>query len=149
MIFEEQGQWCKGFYCKKQFHRHTLLCTQGSPIPVHAIPPTNTVDEFTRDIISREDMFLRRNFTMLEGAIDRVPPESSTSLKHGVTNGLCYVLKNSATILMASYLGEDNDAKAAEVQNSVHYLELNRVAVFADAVYAINKSRQERLRMPE
>ena len=50
---------------------------------------------------------------------------------------------------MASYLGEDNDAKAAEVQTFVHYLELNRDAVFADAVYAINKSRQERLRMPE
>ena len=59
------------------------------------------------------------------------------------------VLKNSATILMASYLGEDNDGKAVEVQNVVHYLELNRDTVFGDAVYAINKSRQERLRMPE
>ena len=100
--------------------------------------------------LTEKDMFLRRNFAELEGAIDRVTlSESSTSPKHGVKSGWFYLLKHSATILMASYLGEDNDAKAAEVQHFVHYLELNRDAVFADAVYAINKSRQERLRMPE
>jgi len=39
----------------------------------------------------------------------------------------------SATILMSSYQGEDKDTKAAEIQNFIHYLELNQHAVFADA----------------
>ena len=50
---------------------------------------------------------------------------------------------------MSSYLGEGDDNKAAEVEKFIHYLELNRDTVFADAVDAIDKSRQERLRMPE
>ncbi|KAI0216438.1 hypothetical protein LSAT2_031538, partial [Lamellibrachia satsuma] len=37
----------------------------------------------------------------------------------------------------------------AKIQKFIHYLDLNRDNIFADAVYAINKSRQERLRMPE
>ena len=64
-------------------------------------------------------------------------------------NGLYYLLKNSATIVMSSYLGEGDDNNVAEVEKFIHYLELNRETVFADAVYAINKSRRERLRMPE
>ena len=97
-----------------------------------------------------EDMFLWRNFAKLEGAIERVTiSEHSSSLKHGLKNGLYYLLENSTIILMSSYVGKDNDEKAAEIQHFVHFLELNHDAVFTDTVYAINKSRKERLRMPE
>ena len=50
---------------------------------------------------------------------------------------------------MANYLGSGDDKKATEVQKFIHYLDLNRDPIFADAVYAVNKSRQERLRTPE
>ena len=99
--------------------------------------------------ISAKDMFVRTNFNVLEVAIEQVTLTESSVLKHGVKNGLYYLLKNSATIVMSSYLGEGDDNKAAEVEKFIHYLELNRDTVFADAVYAINKSRQERLRMSE
>ena len=99
--------------------------------------------------ISAKDMFVRTNFNFLEVAIERVTTAESSALKHGVKNGLYYLLKNSATIVMSSYLGDGDDNNAAEVEKFIHYLELNRDTVFADAVYAINKSRQERLRMPE
>ena len=99
--------------------------------------------------ISAKDMFVRTNFNVLEVAIEQVTLTESSVLKHGVKNGLYYLLKNSANIVMSSYLGVGDDNQAAEVEKFIHYLELNRDTVFADAVYAINKSRQERLRMPE
>ena len=99
--------------------------------------------------MSAKDMFIRMNFNVLEVAIEQVTTAESSALKRGVKNGLYYLLKNSATIVMSSYLGEGDDNNAAEVEKFIHYLELNRDTMFVDAVYAINKSRQERLRMPE
>ena len=99
--------------------------------------------------ISAKDMFVRTNFNVLAVAIEQVTTAESSVLKHGVKNGLYYLLKNSAIIVMSSYLGEGDDNNAAEVEKFIHYLELNRDTVFADAVYAINKSRQEQLRMSE
>ena len=214
---------CKGFYSKKQFHKHKEICRPNtsddtlSSVPVDAFKSMKTIeDEFTTEIlakfhneeigkvcrsdptivligrrrfqrnrgkvdklmeikkstmtemrllsklliafseentathVSAEDMFIRTNFGFLEAAIEKVTTaDGKSTLKHGVKNGLYYLLKNSATIVMASYLGSGDDNKAAEVQKFIHYLDLNRDNIFADAVYAINKSRQERLRMPE
>ena len=72
--------------------------------------------------------------------------DGTSTLKHGVKNGLYYLLKNSATIIMASHLGSGDDSKAAEVKKFIHYLDLNRDTIFEDAVYAINKSRQEQIK---
>ena len=95
-------------------------------------------------------MFIRTNFGVLEAAIEKVTTADGTStLKHGVKNGLYYLLTNSATIVMASHLSPGDDNKTAEVQQFIHYLDLNQDTIFADDVYAINRSRQERLRMPE
>ena len=99
--------------------------------------------------MSAKDMFVRTNFNVLEVAIEQVTTAESSALKHGVKNGLYYLLKNWATIVKSSYLGEGDDNNASEVEKFIHYLELNRDTAFADAVYAINKSQQERLRMPE
>ena len=99
--------------------------------------------------MSAKDMFIRTNFNVLEVAIEQVTTAESSALKRGVKNGLYYLLKNSATIVMSSYLGVGDDNNAAEVEKFIHYLELNRDTMFVDAVYAINKSQQERLRMPE
>ena len=95
-------------------------------------------------------MFIWKNFSVLEAAIEKMKTaDGKSTLKHGVKNGLYYLLKNSATIVLASHLGSGDDNKAAEVHKFIHYLDLSRDTIFADAVYAINKSRQERLRMPE
>ena len=107
-------------------------------------------EENTAANVSAEDMFIRTNFAVLEAAIEKETTANGTSiLKHGVKNGLYYLLQHSATIVMAHHLGSGNDKKAAEVQKFIHYLDLNRDTIFADAVYAVNKSRQDRLRIPE
>ena len=63
-------------------------------------------EENTATNVSAEDMFIRTNFGFLEAAIEKVTTTDGTStLKHGVKNGLYYLLKNSATIVMASHMG--------------------------------------------
>ena len=106
-------------------------------------------EEETAENVSAEDMFIRTIVGVFEAAIEKVTTADGTStLEHGVKNGF-YLLKNSATIVMASHLGSGDANNAAEVQKCIHYLDLNRDTIFADAAYAINRSRQERLRMPE
>ena len=69
----------------------------------------------------------RKHFSVLEAAIEKVTTADCTStLKHGANNGLYYLLKNSATIVMASHLGSGDDNKAAEEQKFIHHLDLTR-----------------------
>ncbi|KAI0232453.1 hypothetical protein LSAT2_017229, partial [Lamellibrachia satsuma] len=106
-------------------------------------------EEETAENVSAEYMFIRTIVGVFEAAIEKVTTADGTStLKHGVKTGFYYLLKNSATIVMASHLGSGDANNAADVQKYIHYLDLNRDTIFADAVYAINRSRQERLRMP-
>ena len=99
-------------------------------------------EENTAANASAENMFIRTNFAVLEAAIEKVTTANGTStLKHRVKNGLYYLLQNSATIVMANHLGSGDDKNAAEIHKFIHYLDLNRDSIFADVVYAVNKSR--------
>ncbi|XP_048247628.1 uncharacterized protein LOC124124735 isoform X1 [Haliotis rufescens] len=95
-----------------------------------------------------EDMFRRRNFTILEQAVEEVTTTEGR-LKYGLKNSLFYLLRQSANLLMLRSFGEEEDAKASEIEKFIHLLDLNQNILFGDAAYSINRSRQERLRMPE
>ena len=94
------------------------------------------------------EMFQRTNFLKLEAAVEEITVEDGT-LKHGLKNKLYYLLKNSCLILEGHFLSMDDEASARCMGDFRTLLSLNQNSVFADAAYAINKSRQEKLRAPE
>ena len=51
-------------------------------------------------------MEIKKSVIVLEVAIEQVTTAESSALKHAVKNGLYYLLKNTATTVMSSYLGE-------------------------------------------
>ena len=95
-----------------------------------------------------EDMFVRSNLRMLEAAIEKCTESVDTGEKSGLKIALYYLLKKAAKILKASYLMDDEDDKAAEIDKFVHVLALNENILFGSAVYALNQRRQTRLRRP-
>jgi len=95
-----------------------------------------------------EDMFVRSNFRMLEAAIEKCTESVDTGEKSGLKIALYYLLKKAAKNLKASYLMDDEDDKAAEIDKFVHVLALNENILFGSAVYALNQRRQTQLRRP-
>ena len=97
---------------------------------------------------SAEDMFLRKNFSTLEKAIEIVTKEDD-HLKHGMKNHLYYLILNAHNIIVSHHLSLDNDKRAEEIEKFKRVFTLNKSSIFGDAIYAINMTRQEKLRMPE
>lgn len=73
---------------------------------------------------------------------------STDDLKHGLKTALYYLLKKTSKLIKGSYLIDDEDKKAEEIDRFVEVLELNHDYLFGDAVYAVNKARNEKLRKP-
>lgn len=96
-----------------------------------------------------EDMFLRQSFTSLETAIDVVTKDDTENLKYGVKHHIQYLLLTVHDILVGHLYGMGKDEKASEMEKWKKLFELNKTLIFGDSTYAINISRQERLRMPE
>lgn len=95
-----------------------------------------------------EDIFVRKNFSALEKAIDIVTKEDE-HLKHGMKQHLYYLILDAHEIIVSHHLSLDNDDRAEEIEKFKKVFTLNKAALFGDAIYAINMSRQEKLRMPE
>ena len=96
-----------------------------------------------------EDMLVRSNFRLLDQAIESCTDVNDEGEeKAGLKVALFYLLKKTAKILKATYLMNDDDDKAAEIDKFVHVLALNENVLFGSAVYALNQRRQTRLRRP-
>lgn len=52
-------------------------------------------------------------------------------------------------ILKGTYLINDQDAMADAVDKFMHVFEMNHNFIFGDAIYAMQKNRNEKLRRPE
>ena len=97
-------------------------------------------------------MLIRSNFYALEEAISRrtVEGENETDgLKAGLKMAYYYLLKKMAKIVKASYLVQNEDSKAQEVDKFTEVLSLNHNILFGDALYKINNTRQTKLRRPD
>lgn len=95
-----------------------------------------------------EDMFQNKHFDILEQAIDNITRPDG-GLKHGVKRDLQYLLENTQEMLIGMYAQREEDDKVASIERFVKVFNLKKSIIFADATYAINFNRQERLRMPE
>jgi hypothetical protein len=95
------------------------------------------------------EMLVRRHFHVLERAIEEYTSGGESGLKPGLKLSLFYLIKKMAKIVKASYLVKNLDNEAAEVDRFLEVLALNESIIFGDAIYAINKGRQTKLRRPE
>ncbi|XP_011661625.2 uncharacterized protein LOC105437092 [Strongylocentrotus purpuratus] len=99
------------------------------------------------------DMMQRANFRHLEEALERYTErneetDSVTGVKAGLKLGIYYLLKSAAKILKATYLMDDNDRAAEDLDRFTAVLELQHNHMFGDATYLLNKRREEKLRRP-
>ncbi|PIK36317.1 hypothetical protein BSL78_26845 [Apostichopus japonicus] len=98
------------------------------------------------------DIFKRNNFRHLEEAISSLTTSESSSgsdLKAGLKLGIYYLLKSAAKIMKGTYLIDDQDNLAEDVDKFVQVLELSNNFLFGDATYKINQQRQVKLRKPD
>jgi len=97
-------------------------------------------------------MLIRSNFYALEEAISRRTAEGENDnerLKAGLKMAYYYLLKKMSKIVKASYLVENEDMKAQEIDKFTEVLSLNHNILFGDALYKINNTRQTKLRRPD
>ena len=107
-------------------------------------------------LIAVRDMFCRENFKFLREAIDNLTlkdgdnsSDDAPNVKYGFKTNLYYLLTNTASILKASYLEKKgSEGEATEIDYFLTVLKMNEHYIFGDAHYQLNKSRQERLRLP-
>ena len=86
-------------------------------------------------------MMERQNFPALDQAIGKYTTQDDIDLKAS----LYYLLKTMAKIVKGTFIVNDEDDKATEIDKFVVVLELNHASLFGDA-YKINLSRQTKLR---
>ena len=95
-------------------------------------------------------LFNRANWTALTAAIDVVTSgNSGGTVKYGLKNTIFYLLMSSAYLLEGVALTSvTSDEVATEMANFKKVLKHHENSIFSDAKYLINKSRQEKLRLP-
>lgn len=94
------------------------------------------------------DMYKRCNFNHLIEAVGEYSKADTDTgtMKSGLKVAIYYLLKSTSKILRGSYLIAD---KAEEIHQFVMVLEMHQHVTFGDAVYALNKNRQDKLRRPQ
>lgn len=97
---------------------------------------------------SLEDMFIVKNFDFLENAIEAVSRDEN-KLKYGLKNTLKYLIHMALEKMIGFHAKKEDDTKVSSHKRFLDVFKLHEGRIFADATYAINYSRQEKLRMPQ
>lgn len=106
--------------------------------------------KFANNSVSAEDMFKKENWSQLEAAIEDITIDEKGNLKYGVKHALYYHLLNAVQHLEGRALTENKGENVyREYELFQKVLEHHQPTTFSDAMYMINKSRQEKLRLPE
>nr|XP_047132039.1 uncharacterized protein LOC124811030 isoform X2 [Hydra vulgaris] len=94
------------------------------------------------------DMFLRGNIDYLKKAIENYTDKGEDKIKSGLKSGIYYLLKDSAEKCMGYYLKTNRDDLSKEVSNFLYIFGLMKDEIFSDAVYDLNKRRNEKHKKP-
>ncbi|ELU09706.1 hypothetical protein CAPTEDRAFT_188479, partial [Capitella teleta] len=96
------------------------------------------------------DLLDRGNWTHLREVIDLLTSKESGEVKHGLKMAIYYILLKFADNQIGVKLTQkDTQGQTEEIQNFIKLLKHHENSYFGDAKYQINKSRQEKLRLPE
>jgi hypothetical protein len=109
------------------------------------------VEECSRfgvSVCDSRDMLRRATYNQLHEAVVTYTTDSRDEIKTGLKNALYYLIKNFSKVIKGYYLVQCKDDQAAEIDKFVTVFEHNKLILFADAKYAINKNRQINLRKP-
>ena len=97
-------------------------------------------------------MFYRENWPTLRDSVVEMTSKDGSEVKYGLKNTMYYLLMKSALIIQGEALtvrSPEGKSRVDEMEHFMKLLRLHQNAVFGDAKYLINKSRQERLRLPQ
>ena len=101
------------------------------------------------------DMFQRQNFDYLKEAIIEMTTKEETpdgvNVKYGLKSTIYYLLVRAAKVLEGEALtrrGSEAEEEAKEMVQFAKIMKHHENSLFGDAKYFINKSRQQRLRLP-
>jgi len=103
--------------------------------------------------VAFSDMLRRQNFQQFRAAVrhcdDNSDEESGVkTVKAGVKATLSHVINSACKYVKADYLEHHKDDEAAEMDKFTAVLAANYKNLFCDAVYHLNKIRQEKLCSP-
>ncbi|KAH3729255.1 hypothetical protein DPMN_055222 [Dreissena polymorpha] len=96
-----------------------------------------------------EDMFIVKHFDFFESAIEAQTKEKKNQLKYGLKMSLKFLIHTAQEKMIGYYAKKEDKAMVSSYKSFLHVFKLHQGRIFADANYAINYSRQEKLRMPE
>ncbi|XP_041456679.1 uncharacterized protein LOC121408987 isoform X1 [Lytechinus variegatus] len=95
------------------------------------------------------DVFQRENWVHLEQAVESCTiKEDGKTIKVALKLGLLYLIRNACKILKGTYLIQDEDSRAEDIDKFLAVLDLNQSYLFGDATYHVNKKRKSKLRRP-
>nr|XP_039274551.1 uncharacterized protein LOC120348490 isoform X2 [Styela clava] len=90
--------------------------------------------------VKTESMLDRKNFSMLEEAIDNVTTLNEGGIKAGSLIFIGNLLKNAVKIMKGTYLIEDDDAKVETIDKFAAVLNLRWTSMFGDAEYILQNN---------
>lgn len=93
------------------------------------------------------DMFDRSNFPQLANSVFEYTSDGD-KIKPGLKANLFYLIKKAASTLKVIYITERKDGLADEVDKFLNVFKMMENNVFGDAVYALNKNKNVKLRKP-
>ena len=109
----------------------------------------NEVQNTDNAAVTPADMLMRRNFDVLKDAIFVYTSGENDELKAGLKISLCYLLKKLCKIVKGSFLMNDRDNDANEIDKFLEVFSLNENLIFGDATNTLNNQRHKKLRRPE
>jgi len=95
------------------------------------------------------EMLIRKNFEYFVRAVHSYTVTEQKEVKAGLKTALYYLIKKFACVVKASYLMQNHDDAATEIDRFLDVFALNKKLVFGDATYILNKNRQINLRRPQ
>jgi integrase len=103
------------------------------------------------------DLFVKTNFVKVTNAIDFLtipePQEEENEKEYREKNNLkislCYLLKTAATIMIPTYLIDDQEEKAKHMETFLIILQHKKSTIVNPAVYQVRMESQARLRCPK
>lgn len=95
-----------------------------------------------------EDMFKREHIEALEEAVEDIT-STKEGILHGKKYGLQYLISDAVQVQKGTLLMKPgNEDAAKELDNFQAVYDLRKSVLFSDALYKINKNRQENLKLP-
>ena len=94
------------------------------------------------------DMFVMCNFDALTQEIIEYTSKDDGGMESGLKQALYYLILASAKIIRASWLVQEKDEEASEVEKFLSVLKMYEHLVFGDAEYELAKQRRIKLRRP-